>query len=74
MISVFQWFVDGRRNYKGPQIELVGEDLADDGYQNNHPDKTDDGSVESDGNGIGEINGHGIGELDGEVRQAELKG
>ena len=74
MISVFQWFVDGRKNYKGPQIELVGEDLADDGYQNRYPDKVDDGLVEAEGNGIGELNGHGTGELDGEARRAELKG
>lgn len=21
-----QWFVDGRKNYKGPVVELIGED------------------------------------------------
>ena len=25
VISVVQWYVDGRRNYKGPVVELVGE-------------------------------------------------
>lgn len=25
VISVVQWFVDGRKNYKGPVLELVGE-------------------------------------------------
>ena len=26
VISVIQWFIDGRKNYKGPVVELVGED------------------------------------------------
>ncbi|KAL9072311.1 MAG: hypothetical protein Q9161_003630 [Pseudevernia consocians] len=26
VISVVQWFIDGRKNYKGPVVELVGED------------------------------------------------
>ncbi len=26
VISVVQWFVDGRKNYKGPVVELIGED------------------------------------------------
>lgn len=26
VISVIQWFVDGRKNYKGPVVELIGED------------------------------------------------
>lgn len=26
VISVVQWFVDGRKNYKGPVVELVGEE------------------------------------------------
>ena len=25
VISVVQWFVDGRKNYKGPVVELVGD-------------------------------------------------
>ncbi|KAG6995765.1 hypothetical protein G7Y79_00042g078700 [Physcia stellaris] len=30
MISIVQWFVDGRKNYKGPQVELVGEGILGD--------------------------------------------
>ncbi|KAL2037835.1 hypothetical protein N7G274_009309 [Stereocaulon virgatum] len=64
VISVIQWFVDGRKNYKGPQIELVVDDLADDGYGNRYPGKVSD----SDEVGVG------VGELQGETRRAEMKG
>lgn len=38
VISVVQWFVDGRKNFKGPQIELVAENPLDPGYSNGGPD------------------------------------
>lgn len=39
MISIVQWFVDGRKNYKGPQVELVGEGiLGDPTSQNGYAD------------------------------------
>ena len=66
VISVFQWFVDGRKNYKGPQIELVGDDMMGEGYQHGNGTMVHDELVEADGNGIGE--------LDGKERRAELKG
>ncbi len=65
VISVIQWFVDGRKNYKGPQIEIVGEDATGDAYQNGHANKMSDELVEADGNDIGEMNG--------QANRAELK-
>lgn len=34
VISTVQWFFDGRKNYKGPQVELVGEDRTSDSKGN----------------------------------------
>ena len=45
VISIIQWLVDGRKNYKGPQIEMVGEGvLGDPSSHNGHAvgDKLDD--------------------------------
>lgn len=59
VISVVQWFVDGRKNYKGPVVELVGDDeavyAADD-----LDDKVGGGEPQlnsSNGEVIGEMNG-----------------
>jgi choline transport protein len=30
IISVIQWFVDGRKNYTGPQIQMVQDEDEDD--------------------------------------------
>ena len=65
MISVIQWFDDGRRNYKGPQIEIVGEDATGDAYQNGHANKISDEFTEADGNESGRLNG--------QANRAELK-
>ena len=65
MISVIQWFDDGRRNYRGPQIEIVGEDATGDAYQNGHASKISDEPAEADGNESGRLNG--------QVTRAELK-
>ena len=62
VISVVQWFVDGRKNYKGPQIEIVGEDATGDAYQNGHANKISDESIaEADGNETGRLNGQADG-------------
>ena len=65
VISVIQWFVDGRKNYKGPQIEIVGEDATGDTYQNGHANKISDEVAEADANEIGRFNG--------QANRAELK-
>ena len=55
VISVIQWFVDGRKNYKGPQIEIVREDATGDAYQNGHANKISDEVADVDGNEIGKL-------------------
>ncbi|KAK0509940.1 hypothetical protein JMJ35_007334 [Cladonia borealis] len=62
VISVVQWFVDGRQNYKGPQIEIVGEDATGDTYQNGHANKISDETIaEADGNESGRLSGQANG-------------
>ena len=56
VISVVQWFVDGRKNYKGPVVELVG-----DGEAVYAADDLDD----KVGGGVNGGNGGMIGEMDG---------
>lgn len=70
IISVIQWYVDGRRNYKGPSIELVGED----GSSDNFADGLHFGAPGPSGNGpVGELAGKDkIGEVDGAAPRAEL--
>ena len=63
VISVIQWFVDGSKNFKGPQIELVGEEGGH-GYANG--DAFDDKS-----SGDYQDNGHphgNIGEMHGTTK------
>ena len=33
-----QWFVDGRKNFKGPQVEIVGEGIIDPISRNGYAD------------------------------------
>ena len=56
MISVIQWFVDGRKNYKGPQIEIVGEDATGEAYQNGHANKISDELADADADADGDGN------------------
>ena len=60
VISVVQWFVDGRKNYKGPVVELVGEDETAVYAADDLEDKVGGGAPQLNG-GNGEI----IGEMDG---------
>ena len=54
MISIVQWFVDGRKNYKGPQVELVGEGIM--GDPNSHNGYADGEKMADDsGETMGEI-------------------
>ena len=50
IISIVQWFVDGRKNYKGPQIEIVGEGILDpssrNGYAGSRESYEDGGEAE----------------------------
>lgn len=66
VISVVQWFVDGRKNFKGPQIELVAENPLHPGYSSGESDDKPHGLYEANGNGINEMGGEG--------RKAELAG
>lgn len=35
-----QWFVDGRKNYKGPQVEILGESMLEEPqFQNGYTDQ-----------------------------------
>ncbi|CAD6589621.1 MAG: hypothetical protein ASARMPRED_004145 [Alectoria sarmentosa] len=56
VISVVQWFVDGRKNYKGPVVELVGE--GEDGavYAADSLDDKAEGAHEN--GGMGHVNGN----------------
>ena len=38
VISIVQWLVDGRKNFKGPQVEIVGEGILDPSSRNGHAD------------------------------------
>ena len=38
VISIVQWLVDGRKNFKGPQIEIVGEGFLDPNFRNGYAD------------------------------------
>ena len=48
-----QWFVDGRKNYKGPQVEIVGEGIIDpdsrNGYAGSRKLDEDGGEAEMGG-------------------------
>ncbi|CAF9938098.1 MAG: hypothetical protein HETSPECPRED_000773 [Heterodermia speciosa] len=50
IISIVQWFVDGRKNYKGPQVEIVGEGIIDpdspNGYAGSRKSYEDGGEAE----------------------------
>jgi len=76
VISVVQWFVDGRKNFKGPQIELVGEDVTGaDFHQDGHLDDKSRGLAEAEGNGIAEMNGNGrTAEMTGNGNAHEMNG
>ncbi|CAF9931120.1 MAG: hypothetical protein ALECFALPRED_004935 [Alectoria fallacina] len=57
VISVVQWFIDGRKNYKGPVVELVGEGEDGTVYA---ADNLDDKAEGAHGNGaMGHVNGNG---------------
>ncbi|KAL9101453.1 MAG: hypothetical protein Q9163_003284 [Psora crenata] len=72
VISVVQWIVDGSKNYKGPQIGLVGELVNNEGDMGHEYGR---GSGEMEGNSIGEMEGNGIGEMEGNaVGEMERKG
>ena len=36
VISIVQWIVDGRKNFKGPQVEIVGEGILDPSSRNGY--------------------------------------
>lgn len=61
MISVIQWFVDGRKNYKGPKMEIDHHVLT----AVNSPEVARDQSAMTYGNGIGTVSGGDIYEKDG---------
>lgn len=84
VISVVQWFVDGRRNYKGPQIEIVGEEGvhepglhgAKDGFRSGYDGDNDDvdgGGEKGVGNANGGMVGTGVGEMSAERAVGELR-
>jgi len=65
MVSIVQWFVDGRHNYKGPRVELVGDPVS-------HKPGT---AFEYRGEKpMAEANADGIGEMEGNGTTAELSG
>ncbi|KAL9129691.1 MAG: hypothetical protein Q9217_001933 [Psora testacea] len=64
VISVVQWFVDGRRNYKGPQVELVGDPISNEAGVE---------YMDESMNGLGEMEGEAVSEIDGDGRAAESK-
>ncbi|KAL6713681.1 hypothetical protein ACLMJK_009146 [Lecanora helva] len=72
IISIIQWFVDGRRNFKGPQIELVGEEATTIYADGSVDDKQQSRVAKADGRGVD------VGEMDGEGRgtggRAEMGG
>ena len=63
VISTVQWFVDGRKNYRGPRIEMV-EDHVEHGGGIPHGHRP----MEE----VGELESSGISELGGHPRIAEL--
>ena len=82
VISVIQWFVDGRKNFKGPQVELVGEDATGASFHDGYLDDKSRGMPEAEGNTVGEMSGEGrtaemmgngnAHEMDGRKEPAEL--
>ena len=54
VISTVQWFLDGRKNFKGPKVELVGEVPI-------HATEVDDAGGKAVGNGYanGEVGDEG---------------
>ena len=64
IVSVVQWVVDGRKNYRGPQVELVGD-------PNNHENGGLGGAGGMEGKEDMERNGYG--EMDGNGRRRNSK-
>lgn len=70
IISTFQWFIDGRKNYKGPQVEVIAEDGTP------HHIAAGEGFTPAELNGTTTMAGERrTAELDGAVpKPAELEG
>ena len=70
IVSTVQWFVDGRKNFRGPKVEFVGEEVDEGGY-----DGMEGKRGEMDGNGLSEMGGEGrMAEMDGEAGLKEMDG
>ena len=64
IVSTVQWFVDGRKNFKGPKVEFVGEEV----------EEGDEGGYDGMDGKRGEMDGNGLSEMGGEGRKAEMDG
>ncbi|KAK4934036.1 hypothetical protein LTR66_015761 [Elasticomyces elasticus] len=71
IISTVQWIIDGRKNYTGPQIDVVA--LRNEATEGMRVETHDSTPREMNGNGIVELEGKHAAELDGK-HVAEMNG